>query len=170
LDRRQRFPGPLPDPQFVKGKQCTLGHARQKFLQGEFGRFVEVKVQVEHRNDQMRIVGEVFWDRLAGITCDKLDLGNMRKRATKVIEPHRLAQVVKRRSGEKAFRDTFREIPGAILLVDLGKALKGVEADDLAPMVERLINRAELCPTHESAAQMHAAFEDRSGDFQYFLK
>src|SRR6266849_8557244 len=59
--------------QLVQGKDCSLGHPRQKILQGNFRRLVKVEVHEQEADDQVRIVLDKRWNCLRCISSNNLD-------------------------------------------------------------------------------------------------
>src|SRR5436190_12149934 len=61
-------------------------------------------------------------------------------------------------------------IANDILLVQRWKAFEGVKADDLAGVIDRLEDRAELRKREQSPAAEDAAFDDRAVDVDDLLE
>src|SRR5579885_1391283 len=84
VDQRRGLAGPRAVVQLIEGDHRALRHARHEPLERAPRRLVEIEVQVQQRDDQMRIAIEVIRDRLERIALDQFDLRNVAERPVSV--------------------------------------------------------------------------------------
>ena len=85
IKKAQRLSRPDRIIQFIERKNCPLWHPWEKSLDGSFCRFVEVTVQKEEADHEMRMALQELRDGLCQIPLYQLHFWNMSEEAIMVI-------------------------------------------------------------------------------------
>src|SRR6185369_10634231 len=131
-------------------------------------RFVDVEVEIRERNDRLRVPIQVLVNRLHRIALDQLVLLDVRNRTFLFVVVEDLCKVfvVVLRHVVRADTDDLRL---SVLRVDRRKSLEGVEADDLAVVVERLVDSAQRLVQGEIASPANTELHDDAVDVDDLL-
>src|SRR5581483_6381181 len=160
VDERRRLAGPGAVVQLIEREHGALRHARHELLERAPRRLVEVEVEVQQRDDEVRIPLEVLRNRLLRVALDQFDLRNVPERAI-AVENRGGARDVVGGIGREAAGDRMRvHRRRRIARTSADEAVEGVEPDHASNVVERLEDRAERGPGHQAAARKHAALDD----------
>src|SRR5262245_30812317 len=102
VEERHRLARPGAMVQLVERDDRALRHARDEPLDRALRRLVEIEVEIQQRDDQMRIALQVVGNRRQRIALDQLDLRDVAERAIEIEDRRALRDVVGGVGGEAA--------------------------------------------------------------------
>src|ERR1700736_519101 len=164
LEQRPRLARPDRVVELVERQNRAARHPRHEDLERVPRRFVEIEVQEEQADHQVRMGLDEFRDGAHRIALDQLDLLHVPEKPVLVVQTNQLEQLVVAVRGQVAGRRLLAVGAGPVLGMDRGKAFEAVEAVDAAGEVDRFEDGAEFGPAHQPEAAVDAALDHRALD------
>src|ERR1035437_9508300 len=165
LPDRDRLAGELGAIEFVEAEHTAARQMGLQQLETTLGGLVQVHVEVSEGDDRLRVRLQVRSQGLRGVTADDFELAYV------VVWRHPLAL---RQHGpqevvvvlDRAQTAGMGNLVRTVLRLDAREARKGVEADDLARIVQRLVDGAEAIQDCHVAPVSNAELHGHSGHGQ----